>query len=574
MVHKIRTNKQKRKNDNKLKTKKVSRKRRQRSNKNNKLIKKGGVILFISHVDNPFEEYKLTDNDKNKPLSDFFIYSSHNTEVETKQYHGQTGNTYVKCGFLENNSVLQKGGCLELDIQGVKKQDTNNYEYYVGHMAQKGTKMPLSNVFAEISTYSGESPLIVNMDTTQLIRSKIITDGFKSVLTSSGLYNKLCPDFLYKSGNPETLKPYLNEIQTGNNVLIRWDYDSGTKSLKTPPSSKRVSPSSSPRSSPRTSRSVSPVMFNSRPSTPTSPTPSDILENNGHTFNEFTTSFIPIELQNSTNSYTGTSVENHSSSNENKPLIHIVKKECSKTFKHDKDINNIFKFRKDNPLNLIRTFPSGGKSYNWGDLLLTGCNLISINFQNYDIDNLAYQSFFLPSHYIPIPETLKTTSSENFELHKENIIIKSYNNVKIFAISEGNKGYTIQNYFFKNSAACPYFKDDLSILNLFIITNNEYYGIVNLSNIDKIKMAHQNKYQIRSVKLYIKNKTKYINLKDSCELDTNNTKIINVTLEFIDFSPISVSATTHTTTTPNTHRVVAVPRISPSSPFLTQSTLV
>jgi hypothetical protein len=591
--------------------------------KGKQTIKKGGVIPFISHIDNPFEVNRINENTYNtfsntfiekygnKPLNDFFIYSSHNTEVETGQFFGNTSMNYIKCGFLEDHSFtvssndsitnndnssknvslispLRMGGCLELDIQYIQKEEGKE-EYYVGHVSKKNEAMPLSDVFAKISEYNGVLPLIVNIDVTQLkfrLKNKTINyKGFDNVLKTSNLKNRLNSQTLHFVNG--TLRPYLNEIEAPKNVLIRWTYKipKVSQQKKKKPKEKKIkkkqiSPIIQQTEQNRIinlSNSTNSTMGESMSESTNSNSSDQISElefendedkENGEGevfFEKFENIFKRLEGTNfnepqNKNTFTSSSIYTKSLTTNHSPLqnslIQINKKNVSKTFKYSKNIiEEIITFRNENPNNINRTYPEGVKSYYWGDLLLLGVNLIAINFQNYDLDNLAYQSFFLRSHYIPIPEQLKAEHNSNtdFELYKSNLINKNKNVIISSIINENVDDYIIKNYFFQNESTCPYFTGDLSILNLFVIKKKKsYFGIINLSNINEIvKNNNTNTVKLNNIKLYeYKKKNQFLNITDQCILKEKITsgflrqKIeknyetlnISITLEFTGFN--------------------------------------
>jgi hypothetical protein len=508
MIRKIRTNKRNMKNIN-YKTKKINKQRKRKS------IKKGGVIPFISHVDNPFTEYKLTDDDKNKPFCDFFIYSSHNTEMEGRQIKGVVNDIYINCGFLQNNSPLQKGGCLELDIQVDKnknKSEGNEPQYKIGHGQHSDTFLDIIPVFSNIATYDSDLPLIVNIDTTGI--KGFDYDIFMGYLNESNLFAKLNKTSIIADTN-------IRDIDNSTNVIIRWDYGEKKKQMS-PTSTRNVSRATSPSPSPPNSPVITP------PSSPVS-------------FNFPSRSQSPVSGV----------LDLHTNLNENEQfkIITMEKKKISKSFKHNSSIDSIFEYRHDSysdnsqhlfkKNNIMRIYPNTFKSvtkkkttYYWGDLLLAGCNMISVNIQNYDLDNLAYQSFFLPSHYIPIPSDLKESikKSENFITHKENMLSKSN---YVIEFIDKKENYEIKNYFYKNNTECHYFEDDLSVLNLFIIekkdTNNtKYTGIINLNKNTNINNIN--------VKLYNLKNTDYLVINDDCTIKKN--EAINVISETINLEII------------------------------------
>ena len=157
-------------------------------------------------------------------IGNYYIYSSHNSEVLTSQVRGIAGNCII-------NDFISRGGSIELDFESVRGKDI-----LISHSSIQ--KLLLSELFKNIvdsyyilTTQKTVNPLIINIDANQLgtcntleffgIFHNVITNAFKL----QGKYDekrcqlRILPEVLNGKITPETDITLLK-----NKILLRWDY--------------------------------------------------------------------------------------------------------------------------------------------------------------------------------------------------------------------------------------------------------------------------------------------------------------------------------------------------------------
>ena len=94
-------------------------------------------------------------------IMDYFIYSSHNTEILTSQFKGLCGSCIID-DFFENDII---GGCIELDIKKIKGDDLAiahrcSHSLYFSILL----KEMINKYYEFVKSNKEVNPLIINFD--------------------------------------------------------------------------------------------------------------------------------------------------------------------------------------------------------------------------------------------------------------------------------------------------------------------------------------------------------------------------------------------------------------------------
>ena len=150
---------------------------------------------------------KIGGNDNSQPLKNYYIVSSHNSYLSGNQI---TGKADMKC--INNFIELYKGGCIELDLFGIKENDI-----IVRHMPIVGSQILLSDIFKNIKNIISNNqmtgPVILYFDnkTIDIKNQQIFWYLLFSILS----------DYLYPITNTNILDTPLNNVI--GKILIMWD---------------------------------------------------------------------------------------------------------------------------------------------------------------------------------------------------------------------------------------------------------------------------------------------------------------------------------------------------------------
>jgi hypothetical protein len=140
-------------------------------------------------------------------LKNYYIVSSHNSYLSGNQI---TGKADMKC--ITNFIELYKGGCIELDLFGIKENDI-----IVRHMPIVGSQILLSDIFKNIkdiiSNNKMTGPIILYFD------NKIIDINNQQIFWY--LLFSILSDYLYPITNINILDTPLNNVI--GKILIMWD---------------------------------------------------------------------------------------------------------------------------------------------------------------------------------------------------------------------------------------------------------------------------------------------------------------------------------------------------------------
>ena len=527
---KITKNYHKKKKHNKTKTKTKKSGNTKTKNKTNiKLpkfrINKTKIIggnLFSSDRDRDNKSYTI---DTSRPLNKYFIFSSHNTEIESSQIFGKHSKTFISCGHIKSqehskisidlykkNKYHPTGGCLEIDINDLS-------DNAVGHFSYSNSTVSLTNYILDIylnyafqkrvssDVTVKKQPLIINFDTTALNITSKAKNSVKSFFMGKTYENhKAIHDFL------------ITEINKAKEMLI------GHKSYN----------------------HVDDIFY------------TDVIQqDNMPTLNKITNKILfrwdkNYNYENNNNARDSLCInipkQDEIESSKTK------RKSISKSFTSKDKLERIFKFKKSNNNNLLRVYPNSGSiNYDWVSYILLGINMIALNIHHIDYFNISYQIFFKYSHYLPIPniidEEINDTDLDAFDFkkYKSNLLkrlLENENNYKIkltchninedgqiVKYNSSQSTLNVSNYFFDNKY---YFGgSDNMLFNFYKIKLNnkgvDYVGFFSLNNKKKsimIPLYHINKSS-KSFS-FSSDKNKYISVDSDSKCNITNIKNIEI----------------------------------------------
>ena len=485
---------------------------------------KTGYSSFESYVKR-FDKLNLIPDDTtlsketdfNKPLHNYFIYGSHNSELP-KEQNSNPDMSIINSYFL--NDVY--GGCIELDIDIRGKISHMTIESLDFDMVLTGLFENYVKVKSESEKVSFLPPLIINIDTTQrldmikcllnyilnpiykkIIKFKtdskykdLVINSFKSLLmetddgskiisklsdlsgkilfrinyntsleesSQAGGYKK---KIIYKKKNQKSIKK--NKVKTYKNKSIKKKKVS-TYKKKNSKSIKNIT-----NIKIKTSKNKS-ILKGGEPNVNKCLSLSDLIEQYRKQ--------ITSQPSNNTNIDTTIQLqlledleESLKPSEEILP-VNINKSRVSTTIKSDIKIDESANKIKESESKIVRVFPShGDRNYDFSEFMLKGIQMPCLNFQNYDEHNLVYQLFFYRSHYIKKPEdvinndnAMKNKKITSLTKTDETNQIKPYSIYNYFDINKertsANKSF---NYFYGNG---------YEIFNIIVVKTDTHIGV-------------------------------------------------------------------------------------------------
>jgi len=196
---------------------------------------------------------------KDKSLLEYYIFSSHNTEVITSQIRGICSICSINEFMSTPGNSFLNGGCLELDFNGVilGEDGKTPTDITIGHLCTIDTQTPAVYTFStllsviiekykQISTSDNPAyPLIISVDA-NLIHKKlpgamVIAAYAKNENTKFGantpefyeLWNRILTKCFENNQELRFAEEITRETPVNklmNKILFRWQYDNPTKS--------------------------------------------------------------------------------------------------------------------------------------------------------------------------------------------------------------------------------------------------------------------------------------------------------------------------------------------------------
>jgi hypothetical protein len=369
-------------------SKQVSRITKQR-NKNNKKQKKSKYRKLSNK--NKIKKKMIGGNDPSinldKPLNNYFIFSSHNTELHGSQIKGYSSDCIIYDEFLKDSV---NGGCIELDFSNVKKNvnvKDNAFHIIVGHMDTKKDytfqecMKQIVKYYYGNGTFHNKFPLIINIDANGLLLSLK-----KTLKPNDSVFYNLFDRDMKIAFQQVTNQDHINHMRTMDGVLdanrkikhlkdlkgqilLRWGYSTEANKFKKN------------------------LLFKH----PDINTAERIIRKNREQYSQNLDFINKIRV-----SYINFDKTVDYGQGKLSPSIAVG---ISSAEGYQKAINKISKH------NIIRTYPKfsiGGYNYNYyiHNLFLTGIPMIAINLQIASIITIVYNAFFDKSHYIEIPNVI------------------------------------------------------------------------------------------------------------------------------------------------------------------------